>query len=82
LVNFRGLTKILGKLFNFFKVGDNFIVLQAAFKRENPESTKNTDDYIAFFALLGSSRLKVTRKMLVKLTHGKSPWLVWISLIS
>ncbi len=43
MVNFRGLSKILGKLFNFYKVRDNFIVLQAAFKREDPESTKKTD---------------------------------------
>ncbi len=36
--------KYLGNFFNFYKVRDNYIVLQAAFKREDPESTKKTDD--------------------------------------
>jgi len=35
------------------------------------KSAKKADDLTVFFSLLGSSRLKVTRKMLVKSTQGE-----------
>ena len=48
----------------------NFInVLQAAFVRAVPKSTKKTVKLSSFIALFGSVRVKAARRMLVKLTQ-------------
>ena len=56
--------------------GVNFTnVLQASFMRADPKSATKLINLTVFFALLGSARLKATRRLLVKLTPGqKMPW--------
>ena len=45
-------------------------ILQAAFTRADPKSAKQLLNWIVFFALLGSARVKAACRTLVKLTPG------------
>ncbi len=49
--------------------GVNFInILREAYVCADPKSAKRRDSLTVFFALLGSTRIKVERKMLMKFT--------------
>ena len=51
--------------------GDNFNnIIRAVFTTQDPKNTKKTNKLSSFFALLGSSKAKAARKMMVKLTPG------------
>jgi len=50
-------------------------ILSAAFTCTDPKSAKNTVKQSVFFVLLGFERLKTLRKMLMKLTPGRSKFL-------
>ena len=55
------------------KLGVNFInVLRAAFMPADTKSAKKTVKSSNFFALLGSASVKAARRMLVKLTLGRT----------
>ncbi len=57
--------------FKMFLSGVNLTnILRKAFTRANPKSTKMTVKSSILFALLGSTCLKASRKMLVNLTPG------------
>jgi len=52
-------------------LGVNFTnILRAAFTRADPKNAKKLFNLTVFFALLGSSRVKAARRMLVKLNQG------------
>ncbi len=54
-----------------WRQGVNFIhILQAAFKRIDPKSTKKTDILTAYFALSENMRAVAARRTLMKLTQG------------
>ncbi len=53
------------------RTGVNFInILRAAFMHADPESVKKIDNLTVFFTLLGSARVKVVCRMLIKLSPG------------